>query len=75
MIEIHPGAGRELFHAEVSVLQRVRHENIVKLYEVLETRDRSYLVMELATGGELFDRIVARGFTNRFIFKNRLRDV
>ncbi|XP_075247920.1 serine/threonine-protein kinase H1 homolog [Convolutriloba macropyga] len=61
MIEIHPGAGRELFHAEVSVLQRVRHENIVKLYEVLETRDRSYLVMELATGGELFDRIVARG--------------
>ena len=75
MIEIHPEPGRELFHKEVSVLQRVRHENIVKLYEVLETRDCSYLVMELATGGELFDRIVARGFTNRFIFKNRLRDV
>lgn len=61
MIEINSGEGRELFHAEVSVLQRVRHENVVKLYEVLETRDRAYLVMELATGGELFDRIVARG--------------
>ncbi|XP_075248367.1 uncharacterized protein LOC142341327 [Convolutriloba macropyga] len=31
MIEIHPETGRELFHKEVSVLQRVRHENIVKL--------------------------------------------
>ena len=61
MIEMHPGGGRDLFLAEVSVLQRVRHDNVVKLYEVLETRDRSYLVMELATGGELFDRIVARG--------------
>jgi protein serine kinase H len=58
---VEQNGGRELFHAEVAVLQRVVHENVVKLYEVLETRERAYLVMELATGGELFDRIVARG--------------
>ena len=33
----------------------------VKLYKVHETTTVLYLVMELLTGGELFDRIVARG--------------
>lgn len=54
--------GRELFDAELSTLRRVRHPNVIQLIEVLETPNRIYLVMELATGGDLFDRIVSRGF-------------
>ena len=40
---------------------QVAHPNVVKLYEMYETQKRLYLVMELLTGGELFDRIVAKG--------------
>ncbi|KAL0919133.1 hypothetical protein M5K25_011208 [Dendrobium thyrsiflorum] len=37
------------------------HPNLVRFIEAYEDRDNVYLVMELCEGGELFDRIVARG--------------
>lgn len=40
---------------------RLRHPNIVQLYDTYEEKQYVYLVMELVTGGELFDRIVAKG--------------
>ena len=43
---------------EIKVLKRLRHPNIVQLFEVIETTDFIYLVMEYVTGGELFKRIV-----------------
>ena len=58
--------GKEVFEAELNVLRRVRHQYIIQLVEVFETTDKVYMVMELATGGELFDRIIAKGsFTER----------
>lgn len=64
MIKIREG--KEVFESEVAVLRKVKHEFIVQLHEVYECAERVYLVMELATGGELFDRIVCRGsFTER----------
>jgi len=46
---------------EIKVLNRLDHENIVKLVETFESPKCVYLVMELVTGGELFDRIVEKG--------------
>ncbi|KAK3086349.1 hypothetical protein FSP39_017249 [Pinctada imbricata] len=58
--------GKEVFESEVAVLRRVKHSYIIQLIEVFETKDKVYMVMELATGGELFDRIIAKGsFTER----------
>ena len=58
--------GKEVFEAELNVLRRVRHRFIIQLVEVFETPEKVYMVMELATGGELFDRIIAKGsFTER----------
>lgn len=37
------------------------HPNIVRFKEAYEDKEAVYLVMELCKGGELFDRIVARG--------------
>lgn len=47
--------------AEVEVMRSLEHENIIKLYEVYETKFELYLVQELCTGGELFDRITELG--------------
>eukprot|EP01084_Bolivina_argentea_P169293 293493_1 len=42
---------------EIAILLKVRHKNIVELYDVYESRDQLHLVMEYLPGGELFDRI------------------
>ena len=58
--------GKEVCESELNVLRRVRHQFVIRLIEVFESRDKIYMVMELATGGELFDRIIAKGnFTER----------
>jgi len=46
---------------EIKVLRRLKHPNIVQLLETYEDKSKVYLVMELVTGGELFDRIVEKG--------------
>ena len=59
----------DMIETEVSILTKIDHPNIVKLYEKYEFEGKIYLVMELyvlfiyarVTGGELFDEIVGRG--------------
>jgi len=46
---------------EVDILKRVDHPSIIGLLEIHETQEKLYLVMELVTGGELFDKIVEKG--------------
>ncbi|KAK8404718.1 hypothetical protein O3P69_007759 [Scylla paramamosain] len=46
---------------EIKVLRRLRHPNIVQLMDTYEDPEHVYLVIELVTGGELFDRIVEKG--------------
>jgi len=52
-----PNGSTESFMAEVELLKELDHPNICKLYEVFEDRDSIFLVMDLCSGGELFDRI------------------
>ncbi|XP_073535649.1 serine/threonine-protein kinase H1-like isoform X2 [Phyllobates terribilis] len=66
MIETRAKEGKEVCESELNILRRVSHHNIIQLIEVFETHDRVYMVMELATGGDLLDRIIAKGsFTER----------
>uniref|UniRef100_A0A8C6QII0 Calcium/calmodulin-dependent protein kinase I gamma n=1 Tax=Nannospalax galili TaxID=1026970 RepID=A0A8C6QII0_NANGA len=46
---------------EIAVLKRIKHENIVTLEDIYESTTHYYLVMQLVSGGELFDRILERG--------------
>lgn len=55
------GSKISMLKAEVDILTKADHPNVVKLYKVIDTPQILYLVMELLTGGELFDRIIAKG--------------
>lgn len=45
---------------EISVMASLTHPNIVRLYQVLASESSVFIVMELVTGGELFDEILRR---------------
>jgi hypothetical protein len=42
---------------EVSIMCQLDHPNIVRIEEVYESPDRLFIIQELCTGGELFDRL------------------
>ena len=42
---------------EIRILKKVRHPNIIQLYEIIETRKHLYLVTEYASGGNLLSYI------------------
>lgn len=66
MMEVEAPEGREVCAAELAVLQRVSHTNVIQLIEVFQFPQRVYMVLELATGGELLERVISRGhFTER----------
>ncbi|XP_039766161.1 calcium/calmodulin-dependent protein kinase type 1 isoform X3 [Ornithorhynchus anatinus] len=47
---------------EIAVLHKIKHPNIVALDDIYESGGHLYLIMQLVSGGELFDRIVEKGF-------------
>ena len=48
---------------EIASLKKLDNPNIVKIYECYEDHFGFYIVTELCTGGELFDEIVSRKFS------------
>jgi len=46
---------------EIEVMKMLDHPHVIKLFEIYDEPKKMMLVMELVTGGELFDRIVAKG--------------
>eukprot|EP01059_Diplonema_ambulator_P032536 TRINITY_DN641_c1_g1_i1.p1 TRINITY_DN641_c1_g1~~TRINITY_DN641_c1_g1_i1.p1 ORF type:complete len:428 (+),score=80.81 TRINITY_DN641_c1_g1_i1:39-1322(+) len=46
---------------EIGVTKLLRHENVVRVYEVFQTPKYLYLVMELVTGGMLYTKLVEAG--------------
>ncbi|XP_070622220.1 serine/threonine-protein kinase MARK2 isoform X10 [Erythrolamprus reginae] len=58
--QLNSSSLQKLFR-EVRIMKVLNHPNIVKLFEVIETDKTLYLVMEYASGGEVFDYLVAHG--------------
>jgi len=61
---IEKKAGEEelmLLHREIDIMRKLQHKHIIALYDVFEDSEKIYLILELVTGGELFDQIVSRG--------------
>ncbi|XP_075968070.1 MAP/microtubule affinity-regulating kinase 4 isoform X4 [Anarhichas minor] len=58
--QLNPTSLQKLFR-EVRIMKTLNHPNIVQLFEVIETEKTLYLIMEYASGGEVFDYLVAHG--------------
>jgi len=46
---------------EIEVLKKLDNKHVLKLYDVLYSPTKTYIITELVFGGELFDRIVKKG--------------
>jgi serine/threonine protein kinase len=66
----------EQLKKEIAIMKMLKHPNIIELTEVLQTKNHIYIVLELVSGGELFDKIVklkrfdektARGYFQQLI--------
>jgi 5'-AMP-activated protein kinase catalytic alpha subunit len=51
----------EKVRREIKILRLFMHPHIIRLYEVIETPQDIYVVMEFVKAGELFDYIVEKG--------------
>ncbi|XP_041731659.1 MAP/microtubule affinity-regulating kinase 4 isoform X3 [Coregonus clupeaformis] len=58
--QLNPTSLQKLFR-EVRIMKGLNHPNIVQLFEVIETENTLYLIMEYASGGEVFDYLVSHG--------------
>ncbi|CAF5142984.1 unnamed protein product, partial [Rotaria magnacalcarata] len=59
--------------SECSILRALDHPCIIHVYDVFDTSNAVFIVLELVEGGELFDRVVANGqfdeTTTKFLFR------
>ncbi|RLM57688.1 CBL-interacting protein kinase 32 [Panicum miliaceum] len=51
----------EQIKREISTMKLIKHPNVVRIYEVMGSKTKIYIVLEYATGGELFDIIANHG--------------
>ncbi|KAK1421581.1 hypothetical protein QVD17_24037 [Tagetes erecta] len=51
----------EQIKMEVATMKLIKHPNVVRLYEVMGSKTKIFIVLEFVTGGELFDKIVNHG--------------
>ncbi|XP_064401838.1 testis-specific serine/threonine-protein kinase 3-like [Halichondria panicea] len=60
---------------EVEVLKILDHDTIIKLIDVIDTPDTMYLVMELASSGDLLDFINSRRYLSERVARNLFIDL
>lgn len=52
---------QRLLSREISSMEALQHPNVIRLYEVVESPSRLFLVLEYAGGGDLHNRIATEG--------------
>ncbi|XP_028097653.1 CBL-interacting serine/threonine-protein kinase 23-like isoform X2 [Camellia sinensis] len=46
---------------EILTMKLIRHPNVIRMYEVMASKTKIFIVLEFVTGGELFDKISSKG--------------
>ncbi|VDP76508.1 unnamed protein product [Echinostoma caproni] len=72
--QLSPSSRQKLFR-EVHLMKLLDHPNIVKLFEIIENDRILYLVMEFASGGEVFDYLVTHGRMKEKEARSKFRQI
>uniref|UniRef100_A0A8C5FWV1 non-specific serine/threonine protein kinase n=1 Tax=Gadus morhua TaxID=8049 RepID=A0A8C5FWV1_GADMO len=72
--QLNPTSLQKLFR-EVRIMKGLNHPNIVQLFEVIETDKTLYLIMEYASGGEVFDYLVSNGRMKEIEARAKFRQI
>ena len=56
------GSDIQKIRKEINILKRLKHKNVIQLYEIMESKSNLYIVMEYCEGKELFDYIVKKKY-------------
>lgn len=59
-VKILQQADKTRIEREINILKSLRHNNIIQLYSVISSTTKIYIIMEYASGKELFDHIVSK---------------
>ncbi|XP_074582233.1 CBL-interacting protein kinase 32-like [Curcuma longa] len=51
----------EQIQREISTMKLIKHPNVVRIYEVMGSKTKIFIVLEFVTGGELLDKIINHG--------------
>ena len=62
----------EMVKTEIEILKVCQHPNIIRMFEVFESKENFYLVMELCLGGDLFSYMRRRA---NCISEERAREI
>jgi len=65
----------KILNAEIVLMKRLLHRNILRLHDVFEDERYFYLVLELCWGGDLFDRIVEQKVLSERVAANIMRQL
>ena len=47
--------------SEVDLLRKLNHHNILKIHEVIDTKTKMFIFLELVRGGDLYDKMKREG--------------
>jgi calcium-dependent protein kinase len=73
--QLASGTDLQNFLNEVAILKTLDHPNIAKLYEYFQDTKKYYLIFEICTGGELFDRVANAGSFSEAIAASYMKDI
>jgi calcium/calmodulin-dependent protein kinase I len=60
---------------EIQIMELTNHPNVVSIKEIFHSNSHVYIVMDLMTGGELFDRIVSKDHYSEFEARIALKQI
>ena len=52
--------GKESLIKEIDLMRKFNHRNLMKVFEVYESQNSIYIIVELLEGGQLYDKVKAR---------------
>ncbi|CDR98866.1 hypothetical protein [Sporisorium scitamineum] len=68
-------SNEKMLKEEITILGKVEHPNIIKMWDLYETKEGVFIVTDLCRGGELFDRLVEKVHYNELDARHIMKQI